>query len=215
MRNDDYLATYPDVKEFLGEHPEVLQNAAYYFEPIQFPGEDWRRATPEQELVAGTLAGLGGFAAFAIFLSTIVWMIRTALDQRRWSRLSKIQAEVHSKLMDRFSSNVELITYVQTPSGRRFLESGPSPLQEAAPAMAAPFARIIWSVQIGAVLLVAGVGLMLLGQNRTMVPEVSAIFFVISCLATALGAGFVVSAVAAYFLSRRLGLLDRPAQTNA
>ena len=134
-------------------------------------------------------------------LSTVIWLIRTTLEQRRWSRLSKIQAEVHSKLMDRFSSNDELLTYVQTPSGRRFLESGPSPLQETAPAMGAPISRILWSLQLGAVLLVGGLGMLFL-SGRSTIPEAAEFFYVAGCIAGALGAGFLVSAVAAYALSQ-------------
>jgi len=147
--------------------------------------------------------------AAVIVISTLIWLIRTALEHRRWNRLSKIQAEVHSKLMDRFSSNDELLTYVQTPSGRRFLESGPSPLQEMTPAMGAPVSRILWSVQLGAVLLVAGLGLLFL-SGRTN-PDAAEFFYVGGCIGGALGAGFLVSAVAAYALSSRLGLLERPA----
>jgi hypothetical protein len=164
-------------------------------------------------MVEGILAGLAGFTAFIIVLSTIIWAIRTVIEHRRWNRLSKIQAEVHTKLMDRFSSNDELLTYVQTPSGRRFLESGPSPLQEYAPTMSAPFSRILWSVQLGSVLLVSGVGLLFLSGRA--VPEAREFFYIAGCLATAIGSGFIVSAAAAYGLSRRLGLLDRPVHDHA
>jgi hypothetical protein len=115
--------------------------------------------------------------------------------------------------MDRFSSNEELLAYVRMPAGRRFLESGPSPLQEAAPAIAAPFTRILWSVQVGAVLLVTGLALLLLSGR--VLPAMREVFYIFGCLATALGAGFAVSALAAYILSRRLGLLERPTATHA
>jgi hypothetical protein len=116
--------------------------------------------------------------------------------------------------MDRFSSNEELLTYVQTPSGKRFLESGPSPVQDwTTPAISAPFSRILWSIQLGSVLLVTGLGLLFLSGRAF--PEARDFFYIAGFLATALGAGFVVSAAAAYLLSRRLGLLDPPAQTNA
>src|SRR4030095_7417496 len=164
--------------------------------------------TPRQRLTEGILAGLAGFTAFAVVLGTLIWLIRTSLDHRRWNRLSKHQRDVHTKLMDRFSSNDELLAYVQTPSGRRFLESGPSPLQEIAPAVAAPVARILWSMQIGAVLLVTGIGLLFLSSRALF--EAQEFFYIAGCMSTAVGAGFLVSAVAAYVLSRRLGLLDRP-----
>ena len=212
MRNEAYLATYPQVRDFLAAHPEVPQNAGYYLEHIRGV-DDYDHGSPQVRLVEGTLAGLAAFSAFVIILSTIVWLVKTIIEHRRWNRLSKIQAEVHTKLMDRFSANEELLTYVQTPSGRRFLESGPSPLQENLPAVAAPFSRILWSVQLGAILVVTGLGLLFL-SNRA-VNEVREFFYIAGCVATAVGAGFVVSAGAAYLLSRRLGLIDRPVQGNA
>jgi hypothetical protein len=209
MRSESYLAAYPELREFLAQHSEVPQNSQYYLEGVRVsPNEGYQR-NDKLELAAAVLAGFAAFSAAGILLGTLVWIIRTVLEQRRWSRLSKIQAEVHSKLMDRFSSNDELITYVQTPSGRRFLESGPSPLQQdMAPAVAAPLSRILWSMQLGVVLLVAGLGLLFLSGRALF--EIQEIFYIAGCMATAVGAGFLVSAVAAYVLSRRLGLLDRP-----
>ena len=212
MRNESYLAAYPGLREFLTEYPEIAQNAGYYLQHVQGMG-GWEEFTPQQRIVSDVLGWIGGFTAFAIVLGTLVWLIRTTLDYRRWNRLSRIQADVHTKLMDRFSSNDELLAYVQTPSGRRFLESGPSPVQEAMPAMSAPLARILWSVQIGAILLVSGVGLLFV-SNRT-VPDAREFFFIAGCLASAVGAGFVISAGASYVLSRRLGLLDPPAAHHA
>jgi hypothetical protein len=213
MQNEAYLSTYPDLREFLAEHPEIPQNAGYYLDGVRSFSDNLQQWSPRQRMTEAILAGLAGFTAFAVAIATLIWLIRTSLEHRRWNRLSKIQAEVHTKLMDRFSSNDELLTYVQTPSGRRFLESGPSPLQEMPTAMSAPFSRILWSVQLGAVLLVSGIGLLFLSGRA--IDEAREFFYIAGCLATALGAGFLVSAVASYAISRRLGLLDRPVQNNA
>ena len=213
MHNEAYLASYPNLRDFLAAHPEIPQNAGYYFDEVYWGG-DYRPRSPQVELMQGVFAGLAGFTAFSIVLGTLIWLIRTVLDQRRWNRLSKIQAEVHTKLMDRFSSNDELLSYVQTPSGKRFLESGPSPLAEVAPTMSAPFTRILWSVQLGSVLLVTGLALLFL-SGRPSWPEAREVFYFTGCIASALGAGFIVSAGASYALSRRLGLFDRPTTTNA
>ena len=212
MRSESYLETYPALRAFLAEHPEVPQNAGYYLEHVHGVG-GWESFTPQQRMAQDLLGFVTGFGAAAIIVGTLIWLVRTGLEQRRWNRLSRIQAEVHTKLMDRFSSNDELLAYVQTPSGRRFLESGPSPLPESTPAMSAPLSRILWSVQIGAVILVGGLGMLFL-SGRT-VPDLRELFFVLGCLGTALGVGFVVSAGASYVLSRRLGLLERPAQNHA
>ena len=213
MRNETYMADYPALRDFVAAHPEIPQNAGYYFEQV-YGSPDWRPRNPQMEMMEGILAGLAAFTAAGIVLGTVIWGVRTVLDQRRWSRLSKIQADVHTKLMDRFSSNDELLAYVQTPTGKRFLESGPSPLAEAGPAMAAPLSRILWSVQIGSVLLVTGLGFWLVSGRATW-PEAREVFTITGTIVAAVGSGFLVSAGVSYGLSRRLGLLDPPTTSNA
>jgi uncharacterized membrane protein len=68
-------------------------------------------------------------------------------------------------------------------------------------------------VQAGVVLAIAGLGALFLSTRLEY--EASQFFFVIGILALALGAGFVVSAVASYALSRKLGLFDRPTTDHA
>jgi hypothetical protein len=216
MRNDGYLSSYPTLKAFLAQHPEVPQNAPFYFAGTEGLWSVERQQPSQQlEMIQDFVEGGTIILVLLVIASMVLWLIRTVLEQRRWNRLSKIQAEVHTKLMDRFSSNDELIAYVQTPSGRRFLESGPSPLQEAAPtrSVGAPFSRILWSVQAGVVLSIAGLGGLFLSTRLEY--EASQFFFVLGVLGLALGAGFVVSAVASYALSRKLGLFERPTTDHA
>lgn len=211
LRNDSFLAPYPHLRAFVAEHPEIALSAPYYLEHVRGVG-DWPPRSP-QRMIEEMLQGLFVLTLITVVLGTFIWLIRTVLEQRRWNRLSKIQAEVHTKLMDRFSSNDELLTYVQMPAGRRFLEAGPSPLQEVAPAVSAPLTRILWSTQLGAVLLVSGLGLLFLSGRAAV--DTREFFYIVGCMASAVGVGFLVSAVAAYLISRRLGLLDAPVQTSA
>ncbi len=113
---------------------------------------------------------------------------------------------MHSKLLDRFTSNEDLLAYMQTPAGRRFLESAPIQLPDEPRSMNAPFSRILWSVQAGIVLLLTGIGLLYV--SSTFIDEPAELFRVIGVVTLALGGGFIVSAIAAYGLSRKLGLLD-------
>ena len=213
MRNESYLAAYPSLAQFLAQHPEIPQNAPYYLDDVYISDGDWTPPNQRVRLLEGVLAGLAGFTAFFIGLGALFWLVKTVLEQRRWSRLSKIQAEVHSKLMDRFSNNDELMAYVQTRSGQRFLESGPSPVEPGPAPVGAPFTRILWSVQIGVILLVAGAGLLYVSAET--LEELREFFFICGSLAIAIGAGFTVSAVASYALSWKLGLLDRRTTEHA
>lgn len=216
MRNETYLAPYPGLKAYLDQHPEIAQNASFYLEHVQSSGGvSWREESPQLRMIEGIIEDFSIFLVFLAVTGAIVWLIHTVLEQRRWNRLSKIQAEVHTKLMDRFSANDELMAYVQTPSGRRFLESGPSPLQETATprTVGAPFSRILWSVQAGVVLGIAGIGALFV--SRGMVEEAAQFFFVLGVLGLALGAGFVLSAAASYGISRKLGLLEQSSPDHA
>jgi hypothetical protein len=214
MENENYLAPYPEVRAFLAQHPEIPLNASYYLREVR-PGTEEGWAEPGTErlrILEGLLMSFGALIMFVAALGAIVWFARTVIEQRRWNRLSRIQAEVHTKLMDRFAANDELLTYVQTPSARRFLEAGPSPLQEER-SIGAPFARILWSVQLGVVLTVAGMGVMV-ARGTVGEFEVQQFLMVIGMLLIAVGLGFVLSAGAAYGISRKLGLLDRPVSTT-
>jgi hypothetical protein len=209
MTNANYLASYPQLAAFLTQHPEVPRNPSFFLERISFSGSNYyvdQRTQDRREFYNM----LGGFTAFLVFLtvtSVVVWLIRMVVDSRRWNKLSKVQFDVHNKLLDRFQKNEELLAYMQTPSGRRFLDSAPIPLHDESRTMAAPFARILWSLQAGVVAAVAGLGMLFVSWR--LVDEISQFFFVVGTVTVALGGGFIVSAAAAYTLSRRLGLFDR------
>jgi hypothetical protein len=214
LGNQAYLAPYPALAAFLAQHPEVAHNPGYFLERIStsgYPSYMDPQLERRREL-SGMLSSFIGFLVFLVVTGVLIWLIRLVVINRRWNRLSKVQFEVHSKLLDRFTSNDELLAYVQTPAGRKFLESAPIPLHDDAPSMGAPFSRIIWSVQAGIVLAIAGLGVLFVSTR--FIEETAQFFMVIGVVTTALGAGFIVSAIAAYVLSRRLGLLDRPAPAS-
>ena len=212
MRNEAYLAPYASLAAFLQQHPEVVQNSGYYLEHIEY--EFWNPRQPEDarsEAVRSfnnMLQGLTIMLGLATAGFALLWVIKTLVDYRRWYRTSKVQTEVHTKLLDRFTSNEDLMAYMQTPSGRRFLESAPIPIEGPTRSVGAPLSRILWSLQAGVVLAVAGLGILFVSGR--VVEEVAQAVFALGVLVLALGTGFVVSAAASFLLSRRLGLLDAP-----
>src|SRR5262245_56659627 len=207
MGNPAYLGPYPALATFIAQHQDVVHNPAYFLENVNSPNPYYNdpRWRQRQEM-NGLLAGVAAFIAFLVTVGLVVWFVRMAVNTRRWNKLSRVQYEVHSKLLDRFTSNEDLLAYMQTPAGRRFLESAPIQLPDEPRSMAAPFSRILWSVQAGVVLLLTGIGLLYVGS--TVIGEPAQLFQVLGVIALALGGGFIMSAVAAYFLSRKLGLLD-------
>ena len=132
---------------------------------------------------------------------TLAWLIRTAIDYRRWGRLAKVQAEAHTKLLDRFTGNDELLAYVQSSAGARFLKSSPITLDGSNKPMGAPLARILWSMQAGVVLR-RGIGLNFVSRN--IEPYRAEPVYMFSALRLSIGIGFFAAA-ASYMMSKRLG----------
>jgi hypothetical protein len=207
IQNPAYLEPYPALGAFLNQHPEVRHNPQYFFAPWADDRFAGYRQTPQDRAIdmwRNTIEGFSIAVVVLLIASGLIWLIKTLIDQRRWSRLSKVQTEVHTKILDRFSSNEELLAYIQTPAGRKFLES--TPINVAAPqAIAAPISRILWSAQAGAVLTVLGLGISLV--SRTTLEEVAAPLAAMGAVVIALGVGFLVSAFLAYTLTRRFRLM--------
>jgi hypothetical protein len=210
LTNEAYLAPYPGLGAFLDQHLEVGHNPTYFLSNVRGQYEQEPRGEREQvyEMMGGVLAGVAAFFVFVTVLTALGWLVRTTINYRRWNRLSKTQTDVHTKLLDRFTQNEDLLAYMQTPAGKRFLESAPIPLEGDAQPIAAPVSRILWSLQAGIVLLVFGLGLLLLSDR--LITEVATAMMVFGVMGISLGAGFIISSFAAYFASRRFGLLNPP-----
>ncbi|HEX9501533.1 MAG TPA: hypothetical protein VGA10_07770 [Thermoanaerobaculia bacterium] len=210
--NQTYLANYPALANFVAQHPEVAHNPSYFLDAITLPNERREPDPPGmriwRQLVGDIFAGI----AFLIVTSVLVWVIKTLIDQRRWNRLSRVQTEVHSKLLERFTSNEELLAYIQTPAGRRFFESAPIPLESGPRPMRAPIGRIFWSLQAGLVLIAAGIGFDLVSLR--VKTEASEVLYGLGMIGLLIGVALVVSAGVFYGLSRKFGLWQPPPAAN-
>ena len=126
LSNPAFLAPYPALATFLNAHPDIPRSPSFYV------GETYeRRFNRDQSTSAAEriwdhlIEDLAIFAGFGLAIGVITWLIRTIIDYRRWSRLSKVQTDVHTKLLDRFTGHEELLAYIQSPAGAKFLESSP------------------------------------------------------------------------------------------
>jgi len=214
IESEGYLQPYPQLATFLAQHPDVAHNPGFYFENQlnQFSRRqgDWN--DPKLAAIRAidqTLGGLAFLAGFVTVVLTIGWLLRSVMEHRKWLRVSKTHVDTHTRLMERLTSNEELLSYMQSPAGRRFLEAAPIPVDGGPKMLNAPFGRILWSVQAGVVVAALGAGLIYastrLGASATF-SDGELPLLVIGIAAVAIGAGFFVSALAAYGLSHRLGL---------
>ncbi|HTT65349.1 MAG TPA: hypothetical protein VLX58_19740 [Bryobacteraceae bacterium] len=208
LGNSSYLAPYPALVSFLNAHPEIARNPAFYVGDGSGSHLNQDHATQVVELWRDVLNGLAAFAGFGMGIALLVWLIRTLVDYRRWSRLAKVQTEAHTKLLDRFTANDDLLAYIQSPAGSKFLQSSPIALDAGPRAVAAPLGRILWSVQGGLVLMAGGIGLQVVSGR--VADDASQPLHVLGVLAIALGLGFVISAIISFVISQRLGLIETP-----
>jgi hypothetical protein len=211
LNNPDYLQPYPALGAFLTQHPEIKHNPQYFLASYNVGDYGFGgRQTPQDRAIDMWRNAVQGFTIGTVVLlivSGLLFLIKTLIDQRRWSRLSKIQTDVHTKILDRFSSNEDLLAYIQTPAGRKFLESAPINV-EAPRSISAPLGRILWSAQAGAVLTVLGIGIALVSRNT--LDEVAGPLGALGAVVISLGIGFLVSAFLAYALTRRFKLMPDP-----
>jgi len=148
----------------------------------------------------------GPFVLFVTFLGAFFWVLKVILENRRWGKVAKVQSEVHSKLLEKFSNSQDLLAYMETEAGKRFLESQPFQLEaQGTRPTPYPFGRILLSIQLGLVVLLVGVGLLFL---RGRVTEGAEGCLVLGTLASTVGIGFLLSAAASYALSQHFGLLE-------
>lgn len=208
MTNEAYLAAYPSVAAFLKQHPEVARDPGYFLDWVSVLQGEYRQERQAVQMWSNFMEGLMVAFVMSIVGGFLVWLVKTVIDHRRWLRLTKTQTEVHSKLFDRLSSNEDLLAYIQTPSGRRFLEgAGASPAIQAQPRpLGAPVARILWAVQVGIVILAGALGVLIVSGR--VIEEVAQPLFAIATIGISLGLGFIVSSGVAYIVSRSMGLIE-------
>jgi hypothetical protein len=159
------------------------------------------------------MEGIRVFVVMITIFGAASWLIKTLLEHRRWSRVSRVQTEIYNKLLDRFTSHEDLMRYVQSETGKNFIQSAISPITTgSAPPMAAPVGRILWSAQAGIVLVMLGFGLQFVSDR--LHPDVVGSVSTLGVLALCAGLGFVLSAFVAWVVSRRLGILPPPPEST-
>jgi hypothetical protein len=212
MARPDYMASYPELAKYLEVHPEIVRNVEFYFDGYG-SWQNSRQLDPTFEAMGVLLGGLAVGFVLILFATVIIWLVRAFIQHRRWLKASTVQAEFHTKLLDRMGTNEELIAYVQSPAGRRFLEAAPVRAESDSPSFSAPVGSIVWSLMAGVVLTVLGVGFRYAG-NFVKDDGQDAII-VVGVIILSLGVGFILASLMAFVVSSRLGLFPAKASTES
>jgi hypothetical protein len=224
LANTEYVnRNNPELGQFLALHPEVVRNPDFYLFTHMSPEDgspdqalqravwpEYSQTRPDRERVSDILGPFMALCAFACFMGALIWMTKMFIENRRWNRTFKLQSDVHSRLIDKFSSTQELAHYMETEAGRRFLEAAPISLSvEPGQRMPNAVARVLTPLQIGIVSSLLGAGLLAIRRSRH---EMEIPFLILGTLALMPGLGFILSAGLSWILAHRLGLMPIPQQ---
>jgi hypothetical protein len=225
LSNAEYVnRNNPELGKFLQTHPEIAQNPDFYLfnnlhgehEP---PSETLERklwpqmSRQESSGIDSELVQDGiPFLVFLCMLGALLWLTHVLLENRRWNRIFKLQTDVHGRLIERFGTSQEVLTYMGTDAGKRFLEATPIAVGfERSQPVPSPVARVLTPLQIGVVMTLLGVGLLSL---RHSIPDGSAALLVIGMVVLMPGLGFIISAGITWGLARHLGLMPDRGERN-
>lgn len=219
LSNQEYVQkNNPQLADFLAAHPEVARNPDYYlFTHLRRDGDGPDEALERAvwpEMYRGQhdrtgfdelLSNVAPILAVGSFLLAFMWLARLFVENRRWNRIFSLQNQVHTKLIDKFSTNQEVAAYMETEAGRRFLEAAPIPVnlggEQRVPNAVA---RVLTPVQVGVVLVLLGIGFLSL---RNAGPDFAIPMRVLGIVVLMPGIGFIISAGITWLLAARLGLM--------
>lgn len=219
LSNQEYVnRNNPQLGQFLSVHPEVARNPEFYLfthlsgeggrdqalERAVWPNltEQWHPPSPADRI----MDALVPLIVFVCILGAVLWLTRQFFENRRWGRIFKLQTEVHGKLIDKFGSNQELLTYMDTEAGKRFLEAAPIPVGfEPEQRVPNAVAKVLTPLQIGVVLTLLGIGM--LAIKNSLGADMVSPMLLMGTVVLMPGIGFILSAGITWLLAARLGLM--------
>jgi len=209
----------PALAAFLKDHPDIAQNPDFYLFNNLHPQNEQPSEALERKLwpqlsnpqssqseVERELINSGiPFLVFLCILGALLWLIHVLLENRRWNRIFNLQTDVHGKLIERFGTSQEVLTYMGTDAGKKFLEATPIAVGfEKTEQVPSPVARVLTPLQIGVVMTLLGLGLML---QRHSIPDAAPALLILGTIILMPGLGFIISAGITWVLAWRLGLM--------
>lgn len=199
----NYVHEHPELQGFLDSHPLIKADPRSFLSP-----QAWRFQNRRSDMDE-IFSWLVPFAVFICCLLALLAVMRTVLENRRWNKSFKVHEEVHTKLIEKFASGEELRGYMESDAGRRLLEWSPPALETRAPMAVG---RILWSLQAGLILGLAGVGLLAI---RGRVPDAADGLMICGTLGLTIGIAFFLSAFFSYGIAKHLGLLNGGTQSSS
>jgi hypothetical protein len=219
LADQQYVArNNPELAQFLLSHPDVARNPEFYlFSHLNQGAGDrsqaleravWPELATLQYVPSETSRVVDSIAPMIVvpvIFFAIVWIVRIFVENRRWNRTFKQQSEVHARLIDKLGTSQDLVAYMETEAGKRFLSASPMVLgSESGQRMPNAVARVLTPLQAGIVMTLLGIGLLMLRHAGS---DTETSMVVLGTVVLMPGIGFILSAAATWVLAHRLGLM--------
>jgi len=228
LSNVDYVSrSNPELAQFLTQHPEVTRNPSFYlFQELRQPGQKHydilepkegfeRHDRDERSQADRLMQDIAPILALAIFALATMWLVRLLMESRRWKRVFTEQSAIHGKLIDKMANSQELLGYMETDAGKRFLEATPIAIESGGQQrMPNVVSRILSTTQVGVVMTLLGAGL--LGLRNSVGSDGATATLVLGIVTLMPGLGLMLSAGLTWVMARKLSLIsDVPVSNTA
>lgn len=150
------------------------------------------------EIINGVTTALLG----AVIIVCVSWIVVTVVTALKGRANTRTRAEIYNRLIDKFGTAPELIAFLQSDAGLKFIEE--NTLQPAA-----PLGRILGSIQIGIVLALLGAGLLVTGNvfGESLGGDLYIVLTVAGVAGLMIGIGLLIAATVSHWLCKAWGIL--------
>jgi hypothetical protein len=138
----------------------------------------------------------------ATIIICAAWIITSIVTSMKQRANTRTRTEVYNRLIDKFSSAPELIEFLRSDAGLRFIEEHTvEPSQ--------PLMKIMNSIRLGVSLALVGGGMLVVANiwDRALGEDLYTVIALGGTVALTAGTGFIVAAAISYKLCKSWGLI--------
>lgn len=140
------------------------------------------------------------FFIFFMFLGVpyiLGWIYRTSLQHKQFMKIVQLKADMNARLLDRLGSDPQALEFLKSDAQKHLFD-----VKAPEPRMPSAYSRMLTSVQLAAVLLSAGIGCLWFRGYLYEGSSDQTAFLFFGILGVAMGIGSLLSAIAAFVVSR-------------
>jgi len=137
-----------------------------------------------------------------VIIVCAAWIVVTIVTALKGRANTRTRADIYNRLIDKFGTAPELIAFLQSDAGLKFIEENTVQPAE-------PLGKILASIRIGVVLTLLGAGLLITGNifGESLGGDLYIVLTVGGIVGLMIGIGLLISAAVSYRLCKTWGIL--------